>query len=267
MKTSSSEISAVLDPHTAFQFLRYRIEEAGTYVFTERVNDASFKGFCFERDRNFFLFVNSTRQSARTRIFTAIHELAHLMCKQEGIVDVSRQRLKIERYCNAVTANYLLPADNFLETLERLGLSPSLAPTTIVNRLAGALPFSKFFLAIRLQEVDRGFRGFASSWLRAVKLSIPESEADPEELRDFEAGLNELDTDAEDKDAIRRQGTGGYHSARLGFNAVKLASLARKQDIVSVFDLEEALSIPARAFDKVVESNDRRIKEVHRGAP
>ncbi|MGA2412468.1 MAG: ImmA/IrrE family metallo-endopeptidase [Candidatus Binataceae bacterium] len=100
----------------SFKYLREKIEAAGVYVLllgnlgSHRTNISveTFRGFAIADPIAPFIIIND--QDARQAwAFTAIHELAHLWL---GVTDVSGASLEaaIEKYCNDVASEILLPA-------------------------------------------------------------------------------------------------------------------------------------------------------------
>lgn len=106
-----------------------RTEKAGVLVMhsgivgnnTHRpLNVSEFRGFAISDSYAPLVFLN-WKDAEAARIFTLIHELAHLWLGESGISDVALTTrpgdiaMDIERFCNAVAAEVLVPANNFLE--------------------------------------------------------------------------------------------------------------------------------------------------------
>jgi Zn-dependent peptidase ImmA (M78 family) len=103
----------------SFGFWRQKVEASGVLVFqAERVDLAEMLGFSIAQNALPVIGVN--RKHKRGRVFTILHEFAHLMLHRSGICDIeddySRppEEQRVEVFCNAVAAAALLPAEDLL---------------------------------------------------------------------------------------------------------------------------------------------------------
>lgn len=108
------------DHLAAFRQWRSRIEEQGVLVFqANRFESDEASGFAFWADVLPTVVVNGKDVYPR-RIFSLLHELAHLMLRQSGVseMDVDAPRpaadAQIEVFCNQVAAAALMPAALFM---------------------------------------------------------------------------------------------------------------------------------------------------------
>lgn len=98
------------------------IEDAGVLVMrnsmvgnnNHRLLDISeFRGFAVADGYAPVIFIN-TQDAPQARLFTLIHELAHIWLGQSGVSDASPKNSRdVERFCNGVAAEFLAPADEF----------------------------------------------------------------------------------------------------------------------------------------------------------
>jgi Zn-dependent peptidase ImmA (M78 family) len=107
------------DTNAAFVAWRSRIEELGVLVFqTTRVESSEASGFAYWAPKLPLLAVNRKDAMGR-RVFSLLHELAHLMVHQSGVSDLDDGRRQIsdqrvEVFCNKVAAAALMPKLQFL---------------------------------------------------------------------------------------------------------------------------------------------------------
>ncbi len=110
----------------ALRFLRERIEECGILIFingivgnnTKRKLDPDeFQGFVFIDDVAPLIFVNGSDYKV-AQMFTVAHELAHIWTGQSALFDLTATQpanIDIEKYCNRVAAEFLVPASKLDE--------------------------------------------------------------------------------------------------------------------------------------------------------
>lgn len=117
------------DTNAAFIAWRSRIEEFGVLVFqTTRVESAEASGFAYWAPKLPLIAVNRKDAMGR-RLFSLLHELAHLMIHQSGVSDLDDGRRqasdqRVEVFCNKVAAAALMPKLQFLSQ-PTIGNAPS----------------------------------------------------------------------------------------------------------------------------------------------
>ncbi|MDX2018363.1 MAG: ImmA/IrrE family metallo-endopeptidase [Planctomycetota bacterium] len=87
------------------------------------LDTAEFRGFVLSDDRAPLVFINGT-DTKSGQMFTLAHELAHLWLGDSGLSDVTPAsvlpaRASVERWCNAVAAEMLVPLDGFVQSYRR----------------------------------------------------------------------------------------------------------------------------------------------------
>lgn len=126
LKFNLGRYRATKSPDEAFAYLRETIEASSVYVlllgnlgsYHTNLPVDVFRGFALADKIAPLIVIND--QDARTAwSFTAVHELAHLWLGQTGISGTDTEN-QIERYCNDVAGEFLLPA------IELRQLAPSL---------------------------------------------------------------------------------------------------------------------------------------------
>lgn len=104
-----------------FRLLVKRIEDAGILVmrqgdighYTRPLSVAEFRGFAIFDPIAPIIFINQA-DAPSARLFTLIHELAHIWIGESGISDASpKTQRKEETLCNAVAGEFLVPENEF----------------------------------------------------------------------------------------------------------------------------------------------------------
>jgi Zn-dependent peptidase ImmA (M78 family) len=106
----------------ALRFLREKIEEAGILIFINgvvgnstrrKLDPEEFQGFVMVDRTAPLIFVNGADYKV-AQMFTIAHELAHVWIGQSALFDLTATNpgdFDVEKYCNAVAAEFLVPAD------------------------------------------------------------------------------------------------------------------------------------------------------------
>ena len=103
----------------AFKFLRQKVEVAGIFVllkgnlgsYHSNIAVQAFRGFALSDDIAPFIVIND-RDAEAAWSFTLIHEMAHLVLGQTGISGLRAEK-KIEKFCNDIASEFVLPAVEF----------------------------------------------------------------------------------------------------------------------------------------------------------
>ena len=122
------------DPDDAFVWWRKRIEEQGVFCFQMKLEIGDIRGasIWFKSRYPFILVNHQDIESAAGRIFTLLHEYAHIILGGDGLVCDFR------------------------------GLHPTQGPETFANRFAARMLLSYDDLQKRLKEIDS--YGFSETW-------------------------------------------------------------------------------------------------------
>ena len=147
----------------SFRYLREKLEAAGVYVLLlgnlgshhTNIPVDTFRGFAIADPIAPLIVVND--QDARPAwSFTALHEVAHLWLGATGISGASmeaRTEARIERYCNDVAGEILLPTAE-IRTLSHLRGAPLNDAIETVSTFASARKISRAMVAFKLLRAD-----------------------------------------------------------------------------------------------------------------
>lgn len=123
--------TVLLQPDQFLRELVLRVEELNvTVIQVQRVDIAEMRGFSLGDGSCPIVALNGA-DWPRGKIYTLLHELAHVGFRSNGLCDLQRtQDAQIERLCDAAAAAALMPAEVFLRALGDVSssdLSPELA--------------------------------------------------------------------------------------------------------------------------------------------
>ena len=146
--------------HDAFRYLRGKAEDAGIYVLLigdlgshhSKIGITTFRGYALADSVVPFVVINDD-DSHGAWSFTLIHELAHIWLGETGISGYGAT-LEIERFCNQVAGEFLLPSHELSELHISLGTSLATA-TELVSEFARKRRISSTMVAYRLYLSER----------------------------------------------------------------------------------------------------------------
>ena len=137
------------------------------------LNPDEFLGFAFADSYAPLIFINGADYKSR-QIFTLAHELAHIWLGKGGISDADgRQRFKtsssfshnIERWCDNVATEILVPANHFKELIKDQKFSPKL-----LEELRKQYKVSRLMMLRRFLDVGKIKRNvFETKWNQEIK--------------------------------------------------------------------------------------------------
>jgi Zn-dependent peptidase ImmA (M78 family)/transcriptional regulator with XRE-family HTH domain len=147
------------DPEEAFRVLRERAEQLGVYVLLlgnlgshhTALSLETFRGFAIADPIAPFVVLND-QDSRAAWSFSLIHELTHIWLGQTGVSGGAPDR-GIERFCNEVAAEYLLPTAELVQRFR--AAAPGIANLeSWIGELAATVKVSRTMIAYRLRSQD-----------------------------------------------------------------------------------------------------------------
>ncbi|MDR3448754.1 MAG: XRE family transcriptional regulator [Alphaproteobacteria bacterium] len=108
------------DDDTALKQWRRAIEARGVFVFKHTFKQREISGFCLSQAEFPVIMINNSTTKTR-QVFSLLHELAHVLFMRDGISTFDETRIEglpvqdktIERFCNAIAAEVLVPMADF----------------------------------------------------------------------------------------------------------------------------------------------------------
>lgn len=99
------------DAREFYVLCRKKIEDKGIFVLHDSFPEQDGSGFCLSHDTHPLILINTKRQTRGRRLFTLIHELAHVLMRKTGISDPFVRENATERLCNRFAGAFLVPND------------------------------------------------------------------------------------------------------------------------------------------------------------
>jgi Zn-dependent peptidase ImmA (M78 family) len=110
------------DAEAALKAWRDMIENTGIYVFKNTFKQKSISGFCLLDEELPIIYLNNSTTKTR-QIFSLLHELIHILLQTSTIsrIEIPEQNdehSRIERFCNALAAEILMPSNDFAKQIQ-----------------------------------------------------------------------------------------------------------------------------------------------------
>ena len=147
----TSEQTAARDDYAALRLWVDALERRGVYVSQRRLPDPTIRAFSNAEEGQAVIVID-TGDNPYPRIFSLLHEYAHVLLRTTGICDLD-QHDAVERYCNQVAASAMLPLALLSQEIgsRRFGFDAE-ADDAELRRLSDRLRVSQAALLIRLEE-------------------------------------------------------------------------------------------------------------------
>lgn len=134
--------------------LRLRFESENILVLQFSMGDDSCRGFSAYDPQIPLIVYNSSGQTTAARSFTLLHELAHLIHREDAVCGSGDS--EHERWCDSFATAFLMPRDVFVrEVVARTGLN-YIGPTDVasVRKISNHFKASYQSVALRLWETS-----------------------------------------------------------------------------------------------------------------
>lgn len=161
---------------------RQAIEDSGVFVFKAAFKQKDISGFCLADEHLPVVYLNNSTTKTR-QIFSLLHELAHLLLSMNGLskFDTSyidrlpQTEKRLERFCNAVAAEVLIPASDFAEQEKLFPANVEKASEEMFSGLASRYGVSRETVLRRFLDQERVTASFyenqAKRWAAQKKES------------------------------------------------------------------------------------------------
>lgn len=153
------------DADTLFKRLRTATEKAGVFVLVigdlgshhSAIPASVFRGFAIADPIAPFVVINA-KDARAARSFTLIHELTHILLGQTGVSGTvstatpRNEKARIERFCNDVAGEFLLPSHLFRKGLGEIERPHFAATKAVIEGIAQKWSVSEPMVAYRLNR-------------------------------------------------------------------------------------------------------------------
>lgn len=178
------------DTNGLFSRLREASETAGIFVFIaadlgshhSTIAANVFRGFAIADKIAPFVVING-KDAQPARSFTLLHELAHIWLGQTGVSGgifteaPTNTNARIERFCNDVAGEFLLPNQHFIENIQAFDKSDLKAAQIVIDAVASRWCVSEAMVAYRLMRRNELTRGvyqqlnklYAARWSAKIR--------------------------------------------------------------------------------------------------
>lgn len=167
------------DDHALKQW-RKAIENKGVFIFKNSFSQQDISGFCLVDNQFPVVFLNNSTTKTR-QTFSLFHELAHLLLNINGLSKFDQdyvERLpdeekQIERFCNSIAAEVLIPLSDFQEQAKGFPVDVKSASDQQFSELAGRYGVSREAVLRRFLDLGRVTSAFyeqkAREWMAQRK--------------------------------------------------------------------------------------------------
>ena len=147
---------------TALKRWRKLIEDSGVFIFKAAFKQQDISGFCLMDDQLPVVYLNNSTTKTR-QTFSLLHELAHLLLSMNGLSKFDTSYIdrlpttqkQLERFCNAIAAEVLIPAVDFARQAKQFSANIEQASEEQFSSLASRYGVSREVVLRRFLEQGR----------------------------------------------------------------------------------------------------------------
>lgn len=179
----------------SFEFSKWKemLEEKNIFVFMtskymgwSHVDKALFRGLTIYHQKLPIIIINDS-DAKKAQSFTLFHELGHLLRKESAIDDWSAYHQRVEKWCDELSGNVLMPAEQILSAVDNID------DLDAVKDIAKCFKVSPYACLVRLRQmmiIDQGaYLGFEAQLkaeYRRLQKKLKESDGGPARNRSQE---------------------------------------------------------------------------------
>lgn len=150
-------LSVNMSSREFYNELRRRVEALNIFVCQDSLNLKETRGFTLSDELPCVAVIN-TADDYGPRIFTLMHEYAHILLKKNGICNpdrvgprgINNNEHRIEVWCNEFAGHILMPRDVFVECVEKYKQS---SPETMLKKLSNKFHVSKWAVSVQFDKL------------------------------------------------------------------------------------------------------------------
>ena len=155
------------DARTFYIICRKKIEDKGIFVLHDNFPGTDGSGFCLWHPKYPVIVVNTKQQTRGRRLFTLIHELAHVLMRKSGISDPFVSQNATERLCNRFAGSFLVP-ESYVSALLNSVTPVNDPDLDDVAWAARRLKISQQAAVLRLEQLRLFKPGSHDKWMRII---------------------------------------------------------------------------------------------------
>ena len=172
----------------SFDFSKWKemLEEKNIFVFMtskymgwSHVDRELFRGLAIYHQKLPIIIINDS-DAKKAQSFTLFHELGHLLRKESAIDDWSAYHQRVEKWCDELSGNVLMPAEQILSAVDNID------DLDAVKDIAKCFKVSPYACLVRLRQmmiIDQdaylGFEAQLKAEYRKLQKKLKESDGGP----------------------------------------------------------------------------------------
>jgi Zn-dependent peptidase ImmA (M78 family) len=164
---SQQDQAEAKDAREFYILCRKKIEDKGIFVLHDSFPEQDGSGFCLWHTTHPLILINTKQQTRGRRLFTLIHELAHVLMRKTGISDPFVRENATERLCNRFAGAFLVP-EEYTRGLLGTGNIVNDPDYEDVRWASRRLKISQEATVLRLEQLHIYKTGSHEKWKRII---------------------------------------------------------------------------------------------------